>query len=169
MRKVAVPLFFCLTFLASYWMHYFLPSKDIVTISGINLKRAEGVPARGATPAKDGADMYFIFGKNEKGDAAAYKNQDTGWGWPPYFKFEAAELQAKAQTLVGQKVIIKYYGWRNKFFGLFPNIISLEKGTDTDQDSTASWTRRIVFTAWVLGVLYVFSKLLDLFAGGKKK
>ena len=44
-----------------------------------------------------------------------YRNEDTGWGWPPYFKFDTKNLQTEAADLISSKeepqwVILTHYG-----------------------------------------------------------
>ena len=60
-----------------------------------------------------------------------YRNEDTGWGWPPYFKFNSADVTAQAQSLAGETekswVLVTYYGWRVTLLSHFPNAIGLEK------------------------------------------
>ena len=60
-----------------------------------------------------------------------FKNEDTGWGWPPYFKFNSADVTAEAQAFATDKekpwVLVKYYGWRFTMFSMFPNVLDLKK------------------------------------------
>ena len=58
-----------------------------------------------------------------------YRNEDTGWGWPPYFKFDTSNLQAEAANLRSTAaepdwVAIRHYGWRNELLSIFPNAVS---------------------------------------------
>ncbi|MBV7380733.1 DUF1523 family protein [Maritimibacter dapengensis] len=60
-----------------------------------------------------------------------YRNEDTGWIWPPYFKFDSSDLQAAALANVSapgneQWVVVTRYGWRNRFFSIYPNAIAIE-------------------------------------------
>jgi hypothetical protein len=59
-----------------------------------------------------------------------YRNEDTGWMWPPYFKFDSADLQAEASALISaagqeQWVVVTHYGWRNRFLSIYPNAVGL--------------------------------------------
>ncbi|MEL7013726.1 MAG: DUF1523 family protein [Pseudomonadota bacterium] len=59
-----------------------------------------------------------------------YRNEDTGWIWPPYFKFDSSDLQNSAQANLSQRgaeqwVIVTHYGWRNRFFTIYPNAIGI--------------------------------------------
>lgn len=59
-----------------------------------------------------------------------FRNEDTGWGWPPYLKFDSADLTAEAQSFAADQakpwVLVKYYGWRIKVFSMFPNVVDLK-------------------------------------------
>ncbi len=64
-----------------------------------------------------------------------YRNEDTGWGWPPYFKFDTTNLQAEAADLrstaaAPQWAIMTHYGWRNEFLSIFPNAIGIRAVDD---------------------------------------
>ena len=61
-----------------------------------------------------------------------YRNQDTGFGWPLYFKFDTANLQTEASDAYSTEenpkwVAIRHYGWRITwlFGGIFPNALSM--------------------------------------------
>ena len=66
-----------------------------------------------------------------------YRNEDTRWGFPFYFKFGSANLQALAQALGNEEktVEIKYYGWRLTMFDEFPNALSIKAMAETDSPS----------------------------------
>ncbi len=60
-----------------------------------------------------------------------YRNEDTGWGWPPYFKLDSSNLQAEAEDLKSTKanpqwVSLTHYGWRNEFLTIYPNAIGIK-------------------------------------------
>ena len=59
-----------------------------------------------------------------------FRNEDTGWIWPPYFKFDSSDLQAEASDYTStsadpQWVVVTHYGWRNRFFTIYPNAIAI--------------------------------------------
>jgi hypothetical protein len=62
-----------------------------------------------------------------------FRNEDTGWGWPPYFKFNSADITAQAQSFTTAEektwILVKYYGWRIHIFDIFPNVTSLKQVT----------------------------------------
>ena len=77
-----------------------------------------------------------------------YRNEDTRWGFPFYFKFGSANLQAEAQALGNDNklVQIKYYGWRITIMDEYRNATSIKEITadDTPSNPIVSW------------ILYVF-------------
>ena len=160
-RKVMIGLFAAFVLAGSYWLHYLLPRYMVVEISGADSKRAEGIPTREATVTAKGNDIYFIYIVKEDGSSGILRNEDTGWGVPPYFKFNAADLQAMAQSMKGKKLQIGYYGWRNKLLGLFPNTLSIREAKEGDPQT--SWTRNIVFTLWWALIIILFPRYYSLF------
>jgi hypothetical protein len=142
------------------FLHYTLPQHDIVRITNTYEKRidfgsnswfwANGDSGNATAPVN--RDVFFIetFQTNEK--PMIYRNEDTGWGWPPYFKFNTANLQARASDLIGAKddgatqwAVIRHYGWRNEFLSIYPNATSVRPATGPDE--------RII--PWFNGVLLI--------------
>lgn len=128
----------------SFWVlvgavfHYTLPQVDIVRVTDTYEKRIDlgenSIFWAQADVGSDGTlanrDVFFIQTRRAKGDVMVYRNEDTGWGWPPYFKFDTSNLQAEAADAKStadapQFYAIKHYGWRNEFMTIFPNAISL--------------------------------------------
>ena len=69
-----------------------------------------------------------------------YRNEDTGWGWPPFFKFDTANLQAEASNAMlqgeaenPQWMVIRHYGWRNEFLSIYPNALSLRVASGPEE------------------------------------
>lgn len=162
-RKVAIGLFAAFILAGSYFLHYILPRYMAAEISGADSKRAEGIHLREATVTPTGKDVYFIY-IIEDGSSAVMRNEDTGWGLPPYFKFNAADLQAKAQSVKGSANLqIGYYGWRNQLLGLFPNVLSIREAREGVPQT--SWTRNIVFTVWWALIIILFPKYYSFVRG----
>lgn len=122
------------------FLHYTLPQHDIVRITDTYEKRVNpGSNAlfwsradTGEQADTTGRDVFFIqtFRTNDR--PMIYRNEDTGWGWPPYFKFNTANLQAQASDLMSKKsaetaqwVAMRHYGWRNEFFSIYPNAVKV--------------------------------------------
>lgn len=127
-------------------LHYNLPDRDIVRIVNTEVRRVDfGTNAFfwqnsgvGDAVNTQNRDVLFIEAIRPNGKSAVFRNEDTGWGWPPYFKFDTADLQAQARNQVSteaapQWVALRHYGWRNTWFSIFPNALSLKPvpGPDT--------------------------------------
>lgn len=132
-------------------VNYAFPSYEETTITGMEVRRMDkdGVISK-ANPA-DGEvrDVYFLFTENPETKAVmVYRNEDTGWGLPPYFKFGSADIQAKAQAFANEKqmVQIKYYGWRINWLNEFRNVISIKPLAEGEDKSTP----------WFSYILYAF-------------
>jgi membrane protein implicated in regulation of membrane protease activity len=81
--------------------------------------------------------VRFINAIDEKGRSRVFRNEDTGWGWPPYFKIDSSNLQAEAQNLVSTEasprwVVLTYYGWRSQLLTIFPNAVAVREVASPD-------------------------------------
>ena len=131
---------FLLVFLliVGVFFHYTLPQRDIVRITGTEVVREDFTSLNrwffsnneNGTTASGSRDIRFINAVRANGDVIVYRNEDTGFGWPPYFKLDTADLQARATSLVSpeaapQWVAISHYGWRMHFPTAYPNAVGL--------------------------------------------
>lgn len=133
------------------FLHYVLPAHDVVRIVDAYERRVDftssnrlfwAAPDHGS-PDVESRDVRFMDTVSTSGRQIVFRNEDTNWGWPFYFKFDAADLNAKAKDLVStaedpQWVIVRHYGWRSNFWSLFPNATSL-KPTDTPNPTIIPW------------------------------
>ena len=131
-----------LTVLALFFiafLHYTLPQHDIVRIVNTEVRRVDigenswfwASPDVGNAAAAN-RDIRFIETIRPNGKPVVYRNEDTGWGWPPYFKLDSSNLQAEASDLVSTRdapiwVAVRHYGWRNEFLTIFPNAVSVRQ------------------------------------------
>ncbi|QUJ76417.1 DUF1523 family protein [Sulfitobacter albidus] len=153
------------TFWITIWVivaaffHYTLPQVDIVRITDTYEKRQDfgenSIFWAQADVGTDGTlanrDVFFIQTRRAGGDVMVYRNEDTGWGWPPYFKFDTSNLQAEASDLRSLEadaryVALKHYGWRNEFLTIFPNAISVRPVAGPDAAKGIPWTNIIILT-----------------------
>jgi hypothetical protein len=160
------------TFWITVWVliaavfHYTLPQVDIVRVTDTYEKRVDlgenSMFWAQADTGMDGTvvnrDVFFIQTRRVKGDVMVYRNEDTGWGWPPYFKFDTSNLQAEAGDLKSGEddaryVAIKHYGWRNEFLTIFPNAISVRAVDGPDAPKGIPWLN-IFIIALFLTVVY---------------
>jgi hypothetical protein len=147
-----------LTLVAAF-LHYTLPQTDIVRITDTYEKRVDfgenslfwaGGDVGSATGTVN-RDVFFIQARRAQGDVMVYRNEDTGWGWPPYFKFDTSNLQAEAadaKSTAGspQYYALKHYGWRNEFLSIFPNAISLRPVSGPDAEKGLPWVNIVILT-----------------------
>jgi hypothetical protein len=127
------------------FLHYTLPQHDIVRIVGTYQERQDfdGWTRifwndTGDAATQTTRDVQFIQAILPSGAPMVYRNQDTGWGWPFYFKFDTASLQtqaddAKSTASAPKWVAVRHYGWRSELLSIFPNAVSLREvsGPDT--------------------------------------
>ncbi len=119
------------------FLHYTLPRQDVVRIVSAEIQRIQTggslFYADSESLSPDGTrDVRIINGIRENGRPSVYRNEDTGWGWPPYFKFDSANVQAQAADLTSTSqdprwVLVKRYGWRSQLFSIYPNAITLRQ------------------------------------------
>ena len=147
-------------------MMYTLPSHSIVRVVGAPERLVSpgwnryffAPPPSGMTETQP-RDILFIETFRPNGRELVFRNEDTGWGWPPYFKFDAADLHARVRNLVStesdpQWVAVQYYGFRSVIFSIYPNAIEITPVEGPDV-RIIPWTRMIGFallfgfTAWL--------------------
>lgn len=131
-----------LLIVGAVFLNYFLPQKDIVRIVGVDMKRVDvekDAPFwdKGDIGTNEGTtrDVRFINTETKKGKTRVYRNEDTGWGFPPYFKFNSSDVTAQAQALSKddeQWVAVRHYGWRIRMFSIFPNATSMKRVSGPD-------------------------------------
>lgn len=134
-------------------LYYVLPRHDVVLITGVEVKRMDADGVINAENPADGPtrDVYFINTEHpDSKKVVVYRNEDTGWSFPWYFKFDSADEQAKAQGYsrdAQQLALIRYYGWRVQILSMFPNITHIEATTSRDQPFP--WFNTIFFAALI--------------------
>lgn len=147
---------------AAAFFYYVLPQHDVVRIVDTQIARMD-VRSRGT--AADGAvqggvtarDVRLIYAKAPDGDDMVYRNEDTGWGFPFYFKFDSDNLMAEASDMKSTAetpkwVVIRRYGWRIPMFSMYPNALSIRPAARPDED-IFPWFNVIFLTLLVIGVL----------------
>lgn len=149
-----------LLLIVAAFLHYTLPQHDIARITdtynqrvdyGINsMFWAEGYT--GEATGLETRDVFFIQTFRDNGKPMIYRNEDTGWGWPPYLKFDTSNLQAEASDLISKKsadseqwVVIRHYGWRSEFLSIFPNAVELW-AVDSPDVRIIPWRNIVILT-----------------------
>ncbi|NEY90517.1 DUF1523 family protein [Tabrizicola oligotrophica] len=129
------------------FLHYTLPQHDIVRITntynrltsvGPENSWAYSVPDIGTAESTTTRDIRFIDASYADGGVIVYRNEDTGWIWPPYFKYDSSNLQAEAGNLKSTAeapkwVVVTHYGWRFPFLSIYPNAVSMREATGPDE------------------------------------
>jgi hypothetical protein len=128
-----------LVLIVGLFLHYTLPQHDVVRITETSNRITQiggnwifySIEDTGTgSETSTTRDIRFIDAAYADGDVMVYRNEDTGWFWPPYFKWDSATLQAEAANLKStsaapQWVVITHYGWRIPLFSAFPNAVNI--------------------------------------------
>jgi hypothetical protein len=150
--------------------HYTLPQNDIVRVTGSEVIRKDfsgfsrlfyAQPDAGDSEAIN-RDLRLINTTQANGRVMVYRNEDTGWGWPPYFKFDSSNLQAEASEFSSTRdqqlwVAVRHYGWRNPFLSIYPNAIAFRVVDGPNASVGLPWFNIIFITCFVglvLGIQY---------------
>ena len=139
MRYVKWTLIATLAAVVIGFLHYTLPQHDVVRIVGTYQERqdlSDWTRIFWATPDDQATglinrDVQFIQAVKANGKEVVYRNEDTGWSWPPYFKFDTANLLARAQDMISTSenpkwAVVTHYGWRNIYVSSFPNAVNIK-------------------------------------------
>ncbi|MBE0453168.1 DUF1523 family protein [Roseovarius autotrophicus] len=156
------------------FLHYTLPQHDIVRITDTYEKRVNpgenalfwSNASTGENVAATERDVFFIQTFRANGRPMVYRNEDTGWGWPPYFKFNTSNLQARASDFTSRRtdetaqwVAVRHYGWRNEFLSIYPNAVGLREVAGPDV-RIIPWFNIVVLVAlaavyWAIRVRWI--------------
>jgi hypothetical protein len=143
------------------FLHYTLPQRDIVRIVGTETKWMNlGVnswfftsPDVELAPGAS-REFYFINAIYPDGSTMEYRNEDTGWGWPPYFKMDSSSTNTEAKELTSTSaapkwVLITHYGWRNELFSIFPNAVSMRQ-VDNPDVRIIPWVNIVILSMFAI-------------------
>ncbi|MEM6887497.1 MAG: DUF1523 family protein [Pseudomonadota bacterium] len=150
------------------FLHYTLPQVDVVRVTDTYEQRIEPGSnswfwAQGGAGHADqmtGRDVFFIQTQRPNKGVMVYRNEDTNWGWPPYFKFDTANLQAEANDLRStsespQYAMVRHYGWRQELFSIYPNAVSIWPVDGPDAQKPLPWQNIVM----LLAIAFVFTAL----------
>lgn len=167
MRTVKWTILGLLALLVFGFLHYTLPQHDIVRIADTYEKRIDfgensifwASPGTGNAAAPN-RDVFFIQAIRPNGRPIVYRNEDTGWGWPPYFKLDTSNLQAEATDLKSTKdnpqwVSVTHYGWRSEFLSIFPNAVAVKPVSGPDV-SIFPWVNIVILTLLALFLVFLW-------------
>ena len=178
MRRIKLAFRITLFVLLGLVAHYALPQHDVVRVVNTYQERQDlndWTSIFWARPDDQSAtlinrDVQFIqtvkqrtwllgFIPRETTEVMVYRNEDTGWSWPFYFKFDTANLQTEADDLVSTAenpkwAIMTHYGWRNEYISAFPNAIAI-KPVDTPNPTIIPWFNIIFFIFVMAALLFI--------------
>lgn len=168
MKIVKRIFLFLLIVAGGLFLHYHLPQRDIVQIVGTDVKRIDiqkgafgwGRPDAG-TNQIDTRDVRFINTVKKNGKPMVYRNEDTDWGWPPYFKFDTGNLTAEAQKISKEDetwVAMRHYGWRIPLWSIYPNAVSLKR-VDGPDTRLIPWFNIVFLSLLFLLIFWIWRRL----------
>ncbi|MBL9049676.1 MAG: DUF1523 family protein [Tabrizicola sp.] len=150
-----------LILIVGLFLHYTLPQRDVVQIiNTYNKNTPIGAnwmfysiedTGTGVETTSTIRDIRYIDAVYPDGTSVmVYRNEDTGWFWPPYFKWDSSTLQAEATNLKSDKtapkwVAITHYGWRMPIFSIFPNAVKVAP-VDGPDVRLIPWVNIIILT-----------------------
>ena len=147
------------------FLDYALPSKNTVRITNTYNRLTLVTPRNAIFYASEDTgtienpsgqrDVRFIDTVRPNGKVFVYRNEDTGWVWPPYFKYDSANLHSEATNLRSasgspQWVSITAYGWRLPWLSIYPNAIGIDT-LASPSEQPRNWPAMVI-----LGVLFLF-------------
>jgi len=131
--------------LLAAFLSYVLPQRDIVRVVSTEVIRTDFTNynrmfyAQADSGSAEAAtrDLRLINTVRYNGRVMVYRNEDTGWIWPPYFKFDSSDLQAEAEDLtstteVPRWAVVTHYGWRIRYLTVYPNAIDIRPVADPE-------------------------------------
>lgn len=156
--------------IVALFLHYTLPQRDVVQIiNTYNKNTPIGAnwlfysiedTGTGVETTATVRDIRFIDAVYADGTSVmVYRNEDTGWFWPPYFKWDSSTLQAEAQNLKSDKanpqwVAVTHYGWRLPIFSIFPNAVKITPVAGPDV-TLIPWVNIIIFAALIFLIVMI--------------
>jgi hypothetical protein len=178
MRKIKMTFRIIVFLLIGGVLHYALPQHDVVRVVNTYQERQDlndWTRIFWASPDDQSAtlinrDVQFIqtvkrrtmllgFIQRDATEVMVYRNEDTGWGWPFYFKFDTANLQTEADDLSStaqdpQWAVMTHYGWRNEYFSAFPNAVAI-RPIDNPNVTIIPWFNIFFFIALMAAILFI--------------
>lgn len=164
MRNLQVALGVIFGVLVFLFLDYALPSRHTVRVTNVYNQIIDlgwnGIfyasPDTGTVQTADGRrDIRYIATVQPNGRPYVYRNEDTGWIWPPYFKYDSSNLHAIAADSVSTAdaprwMNVTSYGWRVSWATIYPNAISMRQVAGPG-DRPLNWPALVILA--VMGAL----------------
>lgn len=175
MHRLKVTFRVLVLVIAGLFLHYVLPQHDVVKLTSTEIIRTDfsGFNRIFYAQADSGAveqptrDLRLIntdkkktwllgFVPRDGTEVMVYRNEDTGWIWPPYFKFDSSDLQAESASVArgDSWVVITHYGWRVRWASIYPNAIAV-KVVDGPDVRVIPWFNIFFFVVLIIGFAFV--------------
>jgi hypothetical protein len=144
------------------FLYYFLPHRVVLRIIGTDTRRPIG-------SSRSDVSTHMVFYINaedvETQRPRVFRNEDTRWSFPWYFKFNSAELQGVAQSIANDRgtALITYYGLRIQILSVVPNITNIKRA-ESDEVPPFPW-----FNLGSIAVVIGGTALLVFWIGGLGK
>lgn len=163
-RKIKWGLAIFAVTLVGLFLHYTLPQHDIVRVTN-TYNRLTTIGSNwmfyaasdvGTAESGETRDIRFIEAVRPNGKVIVYRNEDTGWVWPPYFKYDSSNLQAEGTNLKSTEeapkwVSVTHYGWRIPWFSTYPNAVAMHPVAGPDA-TAFPWVNAVILTLLALAV-----------------
>ena len=148
MQRVRMTFRLLLVAVLGLFFHYVLPQHDVVKVTSTEIIRTDfsgwnrifyaqadsgnvEQPTRDLRLINTDKKRTFLLGfvPRDATEVMVYRNEDTGWIWPPYFKFDSSDLQAEASRAAnnGGWAVVTHYGWRIRWASIYPNAIAVRE------------------------------------------
>lgn len=178
MRKIKITFRVLVFLIVGSVLHYALPQHDIVRVVNTYQERQDlndWTRIFWARPDDQSAtlvnrDVQFIqtvkkktfllgFIPREATEVMVYRNEDTGWSWPFYFKFDTASLQTEADDLRSTPenpkwAVVTHYGWRNEYLSAFPNAVAI-RPVDSPDVTIIPWFNIFFFIFLMVALAFI--------------
>ncbi len=159
------------------FLHYVMPQQDIARVTSTEIIRtdfstfnrmfyAQADSGSVENPTRDlrlintERKATYLFGLIRGGnETMVFRNEDTGWIYPPYFKFDSSDLQAESAASIStsepqQWVVITHYGWRVRWASIYPNAVSI-RDAESEDFRPFPWVNLIIFIAMIIGLYFL--------------
>lgn len=158
------------TLVVILFLHYVLPHHDTVRVTnaynrivhvdtGISSLFYASPDSGSSASATGDRDILFISTVRPNGKVLVFRNEDTGWIWPPYFKFDSSNLHAEAANAVSTEdspkwVSVTSYGWRIAWLSVFPNAVRITPVSGPDE-TVFPWVNIVIIVILLIIVLLI--------------
>jgi hypothetical protein len=178
MRNIRRVLRIVLFLIVGLFLHYVMPQQDVARVTSTEIIRTDFstfnrmfyAQADSGNVENTTRDLRLInaqrfptyfFGliRGDETRTMVYRNEDTGWIYPPYFKFDSSDLQAEADDMSSSSadpewVVITHYGWRVRWATIFPNAVSIRPAPGPDY-RPFPWVNLVILAVLILGLLFI--------------